>query len=86
MRTHRNKKGPILPAAMALFGAAHSVFAHGIDERPGLGADLTLILSVFWILVAIGIVYFIRRLIRSDLTKKSHRKDAGRGEEKEDPR
>jgi hypothetical protein len=60
-------------------------FAHGIEERPGLGAGMTFILSAFWIVVAIGIVFFIRRLIRPDAAK-SHKKDAARRQDTEDPK
>ncbi len=57
-------------ACVALIGAALSllcprhVYAHIFDERPGLGAGMTIILSAIWIAVVIGIVFLVRRLMR----------------------
>jgi uncharacterized membrane protein len=80
-------------AGLALIGAVVSsiipphAFAHGIDERPGLGAGITIILSVFWIAVVLGIVFFVRRLVRSRPGDADNRKGEGItvGKEKKGP-
>jgi len=53
----------LIGAAASLIGPAH-VSAHIFDERPGLGTGMTIILSVFWIAVILGIVFLVRRLMR----------------------
>jgi hypothetical protein len=53
----------LIGAAVSIIGPPH-VFAHVIDERPGLGTGMTIILSVFWIAAVLGIVFFVRRLTR----------------------
>lgn len=63
-------KKRLVKAGMALIGAVvfivgpPHVLAHVIDERPGLGTGMTIILSVFWVAAVLGIVFFVRRLMR----------------------
>lgn len=64
MKKRLKKAGmTLVGAAVSLIACSH-VSAHIIDERPGLGAGMTIILSVFWIAVVLGIVFFVRRLMR----------------------
>lgn len=64
MKKHLEKAGvALIGAAVSIVGPPH-VFAHVIDERPGLGTGMTIILSVFWVAVVLGIVFFVRRLMR----------------------
>jgi hypothetical protein len=64
VRTRLEKACTILfGAAVSLTGPRH-VFAHIIDERPGLGTGMTIILSAFWVAVVVGIVLLVRRLMR----------------------
>lgn len=69
--------------AAGCFAAAPYAIAHGIDERPGLGTGMTIFLSVFWIVIAILIVYIVRRLIKSGADKQHGREDSREGEDKD---
>jgi hypothetical protein len=66
----REMKKRLEKAGLTLIGAAVSLIgpplvrAHLIDERPGLGKGMTIILLVFWVAVAVGIVCLVRRLMR----------------------
>ncbi len=73
-----NKIGLTLQAIGLLHATETSVFAHGVDELPGLGRDITVILSVVWIIIALGVVFLIRRLIQRGASK-----DKGTGREPE---
>ena len=74
---------------MTLIGAAVSlispsyVSAHIFDERPGLGTRMTIILAVIWIAVVIGIVFLVRRLMRTQrgATVSRSREDNRTGKE-----
>jgi hypothetical protein len=49
--------------------AASAAYAHGtgpghIDEGPGSGTLITIIMVVAWVLIALGLVFFVRALIR----------------------
>jgi Kef-type K+ transport system membrane component KefB len=49
--------------------AASAAYAHGtgpghIDEGPSPGTVITIIMVVAWILIALGLVFFVRALIR----------------------
>ena len=80
---------PLGKACVTLCGVAVSlaapnyVSAHIIDERPGLGADMTIILSVFWIAVVVGIVFLVRRLMRPQRGATRNRSDKDNQEKKE---
>jgi len=50
-------------AAVSLISPSY-VSAHIFDERPGLGTRMTIMLSIIWIAVVIGIVLLVRRLLR----------------------
>jgi uncharacterized membrane protein len=64
MKKHLEKAGmTMIGAAVSLIGPPY-VFAHIVDERPGLGTGMTIILSVFWVAVVLGLVFFVRRLMR----------------------
>lgn len=62
--------------AAATLVTGTGVFAHGVDELPGPGGDIIVFLSVGWIIIALGVVFLIRRLIRRDAEKFKGR---GRG-------
>jgi len=52
-----------------VLGAASEAYAHGtgpghIDEGPSPGTLITIIMVVAWILIALGVVFFVRSLIR----------------------
>ncbi len=61
--------------AVAVLCAASSAYAHG--DRPGhideQGASLptwiTIVMVISWIAIALGVVFFVRRLIRTDRSK-----------------
>jgi hypothetical protein len=61
----------IYSTAVAVLCAAASAYAHG--ERPGhideqgssLPTWITIVMVVSWIVIALGAVFFVRRLIRS---------------------
>ncbi len=53
----------------------HYVSAHIIDERPGLGTGMTIILSIFWIAVVVGIVFLVRRLMRPKQSVRPGKED-----------
>jgi hypothetical protein len=62
--------------------AASAAYAHGtgpghIDEGPSPGTVITIIMVVSWIAIALGVVFFVRRLIRSGDPKqrRRHKKD-----------
>ena len=83
MKKRLEKAGVILiGAAVSIAGPPH-VFAHVIDERPGLGTGTTIILSVFWVAAVLGIVFFVRRLMRPRHRATGNRssKDNHRGKE-----
>ncbi|MCL5023755.1 MAG: hypothetical protein M1497_10395 [Nitrospirae bacterium] len=57
-----------LLALSAMLPAA-AVYGHGshpghIDEGPGPGTAITIIMVVSWIVLALGVVFFVLRLIR----------------------
>ncbi len=58
-----------LQAAWVLLATGTRVFAHGKYERPGPGGDVTALLSIGWIIIALGVVFLIRRLIRKGTGK-----------------
>ena len=63
----RNKLAAAIAAS--LLWAASAAYAHGgrpghIDEGPGPGTWITIIMVVAWILIALGVVFFVRSLIR----------------------
>ncbi len=67
----RKMKRRVKKAGLTLIGTTASLISpafvsasHIIDERPGLGTGMTIILSVFWIAVVIGIIILVRRLMR----------------------
>jgi hypothetical protein len=65
-------------AAAAFLFTASIAYAHGehpghIDEGPGPGTWITVIMVVSWIVIAAGLVLFVRRLIRSRGPKKQDR-------------
>lgn len=67
----REVRRPLKRACFILFWAAVSLIAphhgyaeHILDERPGLGTGMTIILSLFWVSVVSGIVFLVRRLMR----------------------
>ncbi len=77
MRACVNRAISTLQSVGVLIAAETYVFAHGIDERPAPGGGtFILVLSVGWILIALGIVFFIRRLIRRNTAK--HEESEGR--------
>ena len=62
----------------AVLGAASAAYAHGtgpghIDEGPSPGTVITTIMVVAWVLIALGVVFFVRALIR--------RRNPNKGEE-----
>ena len=66
-----------LAAAIAawLQWAASAAYAHGgrpghIDEGPGPGTWITIIMVVSWIVIALGVVFFVRRLISGGSKKQ----------------
>ena len=55
--------------AASLLWAASAAYAHGgrpghIDEGPGPGTWITIIMVVSWIVIALGVVFFVLRLTR----------------------
>ena len=56
--------------ASAVLCIASTVYAHGdrpghIDEQgPSLPTWITIVIVVSWIVIALGVVFFVRRLIR----------------------
>jgi beta-lactamase regulating signal transducer with metallopeptidase domain len=64
----------------AVLCVAPSVYAHGdrpghIDgQGPSLPTWITIVIVVSWIVIALGVVFFVSRLIR-----KGHHKERGRG-------
>ena len=63
----RNKLAAAI--AVSLLGAASAAYAHGgrpghIDEGPGPGTWITIIMVVSWIVIALGVVFFVLRLTR----------------------
>ena len=61
--------------AVAVLCAASSAYAHG--DRPGhiyeqgtsLPTWITIVMVVSWIAIALGVVFFVRRLIRTGRSK-----------------
>ena len=45
-------------------------YAHGYDEGPGLGLGTTILLAVFWALIAAVVALFVWRLVRG--TRQRH--------------
>jgi len=70
-------------AAVSLIGP-HHVFAHIIDERPGLETGMTIILSVFWVAVVVGIVFLVRRLIHPQRGGTGNRSEKDNHRKKEE--
>lgn len=64
-----NKIGWTFQAVGVLLAAETPVFAHGVDELPGLGRGTTVLLSALWIVMALGVIFFVRRLIRRGALK-----------------
>ncbi len=65
---------PAIIAAVVLCTASH-VYAHGgrpghIDEGPGPGTWITIIMVVSWIVIALGVAFFVLRLIRGGRSKQ----------------
>lgn len=63
----RNKLAAAI--AVSLLGTASAAYAHGgrpghIDEGPGPGTWITIIMVVSWIVIALGVVFFVLRLTR----------------------
>jgi len=66
----------VCSTAIAVMSAADSVYAHG--DRPGhideqgssLPAWITIVIVVSWIVIALGVVFFVRRLIRTGRPKE----------------
>ena len=59
----------------ALLCVPSTVYAHGerpghIDEGPGPGTLITVIMVVSWIAIAVGVVFFVFRLIRAGGPKR----------------
>ncbi len=53
-------------STLILFIVPAFSFDHVIDERPGLGMEITLVLVMFWIAIVLSIVLIVRRMIRPD--------------------
>jgi hypothetical protein len=66
----------VYSTALAVLYSADSVYAHG--DRPGhideqgssLPTWITIVMVVSWIVIALGAVFFVRRLIRTDVPKE----------------
>jgi hypothetical protein len=66
----------VYSTTIAVLCAADSVYAHG--DRPGhideqgasLPAWITIVMVVSWIVIALGVVFFVRRLIRTGRPKE----------------
>jgi len=63
------KRYEILGLIAMILSATSSAYAHGtgpghIDEGPGPGTLITIIMVVAWILIALGLVFFVTVLIR----------------------
>ena len=66
----------VYSTALAVLCSADSVYAHG--DRPGhideqgssLPTWITIVMVVSWIVIALGAVFFVRRLIRTDVPKE----------------
>jgi len=62
--------------ASAVLCVASSVYAHGdrpghIDEQgPSLPTWMTIVIVVSWIVMALGVVFFVRKLIRKGRNKE----------------
>ncbi len=82
-------KKRIKKAGLTLIGTTASIISptfvfasHILDERPGLGTGMTIILSVFWIAVVIGIIFLVRRLMRPQRgVKGNQRAEGNKGKE-----
>ena len=65
----------VYSTALAVLCSADSVYAHG--DRPGhideqgssLPTWITIVMVVSWIAIALGVVFFVRRLIRTGGSK-----------------
>ncbi len=75
MKIHLNKAALTLIGTVISFIRPPYSFAHGIDERSGLGTGMTIVLSVLWIAIVLGIVFIVRRLIRSGAGKQPDREE-----------
>ncbi len=69
--------GRIKPAIIAavVLCAASTVYAHGgrpghIDEGPGPGTWITVLMVAAWIVIALGVVFFVLRLIRGGRSRQ----------------
>jgi hypothetical protein len=65
----------ILIAAVAVLCDASAAYGHGgrpghIDGGPGPGMWITIIMVASWIVIALGIVFFVLRLIRQGGSKE----------------
>jgi hypothetical protein len=66
----------VFGAAAAVLCAASAASAHGegpghIYEGPSPGTWIVIIMVVSWIVIALGVVFFVRRLIRSGASRKA---------------
>ncbi len=69
--------GRIKPAIITavVLCTASTVYAHGgrpghIDEGPGPGTWITIIMVAAWIVIALGVVFFVMRLIRGGRSRQ----------------
>jgi len=64
----------LMGVVVTLMGPYHAS-AHIIDERPGLGTGMTIALSIFWVAVAAGLVFLVRRLMRPGQSVRPSKED-----------
>ncbi len=84
----RHKLAAAISASLLWAGSA--AHAHGgrpghIDEGPGPGTWITVVMVVSWIVIALGVVFFVRRLISGGSKKHGGDKKRQASDEGQQP-